>query len=112
MIDIWLEKNKEMVDEIIKESNLKEIVNKKCEEYMHTADFDTFLTNTISQIIKDQIQEYAEYYLISDGGWNSIESKIREIIINQYLQEQKINKIRKTKTSILGTKKYGEQGGL
>ena len=73
---------------------------------MHTADFDTFLTNTISQIIKDQIHEYAEYYLISDGGWNSIESKIRKIIINQYLHEQ--NKIGKTKTSILGTKKYGE----
>lgn len=92
MIDLWLKRNKEIVDEIIQESNLKEIVNKKCEEYMHTAEFDIFLTNTIKQSIKDQMEEYAEYYLISDGGWNSIESKIREIIVNQYLQEQSNNK--------------------
>lgn len=105
MIDIWLEKNKEIVDEIIKESNLKEIVNQKCEEYMHTSEFDVFLTNTIKQTIKDQLQEYAEYYLVSDGGWNSIESKIRKIIINQYLKEQG----KKEEThSILGSRKYGK----
>jgi iron-sulfur cluster repair protein YtfE (RIC family) len=80
MFDIWLKRNREIVDEIIKESNLKEITKKKLDAYMLTDEFAEFLDNTLKNEIKKIIEEYAEFYMISDGGWNEIADKIRQIV--------------------------------
>lgn len=80
MFDMWIKRNKEIVDEIIEESNLKEIVKKKLDEYMLTDEFGEFLDNTLKNEIKNIIEHYAEFYMISDDGWDDIAHKIRQII--------------------------------
>lgn len=80
MLDIWLKRNREIVDEIIKESNLKEIVKKKLDAYMLTDEFAEFLNNTLKNVIKENIEEYAEFYMIGDNGWDEIADKVRQII--------------------------------
>lgn len=80
MLDIWLKRNREIVDEIIKESNLKEIVKKKLDAYMLTDEFAKFLDNTLENEIKKTIEEYAEFYMIGDNGWDEVSDKVRQII--------------------------------
>jgi len=80
MFDIWLKRNREIVDEIIKESNLKEITKQKLDAYMLTDEFAEFLDNTLKNEIKKIIEEYAEFYMIGDGGWNEVADKIRQIV--------------------------------
>lgn len=80
MFEIWLKRNREIVDEIIKESNLKEITKKKLDAYMLTDEFAEFLDSTLKNEIKKIIEEYAEFYMIGDGGWNEIADKIRQIV--------------------------------
>ena len=80
MFDIWLKRNREIVDEIIKESNLKEIVKKKLDAYMLTDEFAKFLDNTLENEIKKTIEEYAEFYMIGDNGWDEVSDKVRQII--------------------------------
>ena len=80
MFDIWLKRNREIVDEIIKESNLKKITKQKLDAYMLTDEFAEFLDNTLKNEIKKIIEEYAEFYMIGDGGWNEIADKIRQIV--------------------------------
>ena len=80
MFDIWLKRNKEIVDEIIRESNLKEIVKKKLDAYMLTDEFAEFLDDTLKNEIKSIIEEYAEFYMISDDGWGGVADKVRQII--------------------------------
>lgn len=80
MFDIWLKRNKEIVDEIIRESNLKEIVKKKLDAYMLTDEFAEFLDDTLKNEIKNIIEEYAEFYMISDEGWDEVADKVRQII--------------------------------
>ena len=80
MFDIWLKRNKEIVDEIIRESNLKEIVKKKLDAYMLTDEFAEFLDDTLKNEIKNIIEEYAEFYMISDDGWDEIADRVRQVI--------------------------------
>ena len=80
MFDMWLKRNREIVDEIIRESNLKEITKKKLDEYMETDEFAEFLDNTLKNEIQNIIEEYAEFYMISNNGWDEISDKIRKII--------------------------------
>lgn len=80
MFDIWLKRNREIVDEIIEESNLKEITKKKLDSYMLTDEFAEFLDNTLKNEIKKIIEEYAEFYMIGDNGWDEIADKVRHIV--------------------------------
>jgi hypothetical protein len=80
---MWLKRNREIVDDIIRESNLKEITKKKLDEYMETDEFAEFLDNTLKNVIKDNIEEYAEFYMIGGNGWNEIADKVR-VIIKEY----------------------------
>lgn len=80
MFDIWLKRNKEIVDEIIRESNLKEIVKKKLDAYMLTDEFAEFLDDTLKNEIKNIIEEYAEFYMISDDGWDEVADRVRQVI--------------------------------
>lgn len=80
MFDIWLKRNREIVDEIIRESNLKEIIKKKLDEFMLTDEFAEFIDNTLKNEIKKIIEEYAEFYLIGDDGWDEVADKVRRIV--------------------------------
>ena len=80
MFDIWLKRSREVVDEIIQESNLKEITKKKLDAYMLTDEFAEFLNNTLKNEIKKYIEEYAEFYMIGGNGWDEIADKVRQII--------------------------------
>lgn len=80
MFDMWLKRNREIVDEIIQESNLKEITKKKLDAYMETDEFAEFLDNTLKNEIKKYIEEYAEFYMIGDDGWDEIADKVKQII--------------------------------
>jgi hypothetical protein len=80
MFDIWLKRNREIVDEIIEESNLKEVVKKKFDAYMLTDEFAEFLDDTLKNEIKRMIEEYAEFYMIGDDGWDEVADKVRQII--------------------------------
>lgn len=80
MFDIWLKRNREIVDEIIKESNLKEITKQKLDAYMETDEFAEFLDNTLKNEVKSIIEEYAECYMIGENGWDEIAGKVKGII--------------------------------
>ncbi len=80
MFDMWLKRNKEIVDEIIKESNLKEITKKKLDAYMLTDEFAEFLDNTLKNEIKNIVEEYAEFYMIGENGWDEIADKVKKIV--------------------------------
>ena len=80
MFDIWLNRNREIVDEIIKESNLKEITKKKLDAFMLTDEFAEFIDNTLKNEIKRIIEDYAEFYMIGDDGWDEVADKVKQII--------------------------------
>ena len=80
MFDMWLKRNREIVDEIIKESNLKEVVKTKLDAYMVTDEFAEFLDNTLKNEVKRIIEEYAEFYMIGDDGWDEVADKVRQIV--------------------------------
>ena len=80
MFDMWIKRNREIVDEIIKESNLKEITKKKLDAYMETDEFAEFLDNTLKNEVQNIIEEYAEFYMIGENGWDEIADKVRKII--------------------------------
>ena len=80
MFEIWLKRNREIVDEIIKESNLKEVVKTKLDAYMLTDEFAEFLDNTLKNEVKRIIEEYAEFYMIGDDGWDEVADKVRNIV--------------------------------
>lgn len=80
MFDIWLKRNKEIVDEIIEESNLKEIVKKKLDDYMLTDEFAEHIENTLKNEVKRIVEEYAEFYMLGDDGWDEVADKVRQIV--------------------------------
>ena len=80
MFDMWFKRNREIVDEIIKESNLKEVTKKKLDAYMETDEFAEFLDNTLKNEIKQIVEEYAEFYMIGENGWDEVADKVRRII--------------------------------
>lgn len=92
MFDIWLKKNQQIVDEIIEESNLREIVKNKLDEFMQTEEFAQFLQEALSNEVKRNITKYAEYYMIGSDGWDEIEDKVKSIIVSH--GESKTNKDR------------------
>jgi hypothetical protein len=71
---------REIVDEIIKESNLKEITKKKLDAYMETDEFAEFLDNTLKNEVQNIIEEYAEFYMIGENGWNEVADKVQQIV--------------------------------
>ena len=80
MLDMWMKSNRKMIDEIIEESNLKEVVKKKLDDYMITDEFAEFLDNVLKNEIKRFIEEYAEFYMIGDDGWDEVADKVKQII--------------------------------
>ena len=80
MLDMWMKSNRKIIDEIIEDSNLKEVVKKKLDDYMLTNEFAEFLDNTLKNEIKRIIEEYAEFYMIGNDGWDEIADKVRHII--------------------------------
>ena len=88
MFDIWLKRNREIVDEIIRESNLKEITKKKLDAYMLTDEFAEFLDNTLKNEIKRIIEEYADFYIIGDNGWDEVADKVKQIVKEHLNTEQ------------------------
>ena len=83
MFDMWLKRNREIVDDIIRESNLKKITKNKLDAYMETDEFAEFLDNTLKNVVKEIIEEYAEFYMIGENGWNEIADKV-QVIIKEY----------------------------
>lgn len=83
MFDIWLNRNREIVDEIIKESNLKEIVKKKLDTYMLTDEFAEHLDNTVKNEIKKTIEEYVSDYMFNPNEWDKVANKVKQIIREQ-----------------------------
>ena len=88
MFDMWLKRNREIVDEIIRESNLKEITKKKLDAYMLTDEFAEFLDNTLKNEIKRIIEEYADFYIIGDNGWDEVADKVKQIVKEHLNTEQ------------------------
>ena len=58
MFDLWLTKSNKVIDEVIKESNLKAIVKLKVEEFMKTDEYNKFVVNCIKNNIKQNIEDY------------------------------------------------------
>lgn len=82
MFNIWIDRSREIVDEIIKESNLKEITKKKLDAYMLTEEFEELVDSTLKNEIRKILEEFAEFYMIGDDGWGEVADKVRAIVRN------------------------------
>lgn len=89
MFDLWLNKSRELVDEIVAESNLKDITKKKLDEFMATDTFQEYiqerLENSISTYLSELIEEETNDAL-DDNSANEIRQKAMAIIY-RYLKK-------------------------
>ena len=60
MFDLWLTKSSQIVQEIIEESNLKEIVQQKINEYRNSQEFKEWLENQVTIKLKASAQAAIE----------------------------------------------------
>lgn len=54
---------------------------------MHTDEFYQLINSTLKAEIKRHIEEYAEFYMIGDDGWDEIADNVRDIIVNHAAQK-------------------------
>lgn len=79
MFDLWLKTGQRIVDEVIEESNLKEIFQSKMDGFMQSEEFQQWCDKLLKDEIKRCIEEYSEYYLIDENKLEDIIIKCRKI---------------------------------
>lgn len=67
----------EIVKEIIKQSNLKKVTKAVLDDYMTTDAFGTMIEEKVANEVTRRIEEYAEFYMTDDQGFDAIRQKIR-----------------------------------
>ena len=81
MFDIWLTESTKLVQKIIEESNLKQVVESVIKDFMGSEKFADHIEKVVETQVIKAIEEYAEYYMISDNGFEDISKQIKDIIV-------------------------------
>lgn len=66
-----------IVKEIIEQSNLKKVTKAVLDDYMTTDAFGTMIEEKVANEVTRRIEEYAEFYMTDDQGFDAIRQKIR-----------------------------------
>lgn len=77
LFDLWMNEGTEIVKEIIKQSNLKKVTKAVLDDYMTTDAFGTMIEEKVANEVTRRIEEYAEFYMTDDQGFDAIRQKIR-----------------------------------
>lgn len=72
----------EIVKEIIKQSKLREITKAVLDDYMTTESFKTMIEEKVANEVARCAEEYAEFYMTDDQGFDAIRQKIRQVMID------------------------------
>jgi len=83
MFDIWLTESTNLVKEIIEKSNLRDVTEAVVKDFMTTEKFKKLIEEQVEIQVKSAIEEYSEYYILSDKGFEEIGGKVKQIIIEQ-----------------------------
>lgn len=60
MFDLWLNKSKEVIDEIVAEGNLKEITKKKLDEFMASDKYIKYIEQRIEIAVENALSKYID----------------------------------------------------
>ena len=88
MFDIWLTESTKLVRKIIDESNLRQVTEAVINDFMTTDKFKTFIEEQVEIQVKTAIEEYAEFYMISDKGFEEIRNKVKRIIVENAQKDE------------------------
>lgn len=81
MFDIWLTESTKLVKEIIDKSDLKHVAELVIKDFMKSEKFADLIERKVEAQVERLIDEYAEYYMISDNGFDDIAKQIKKIIV-------------------------------
>ena len=82
LFDLWLNEGTKIVKEIIEQSNLREITKAVLDDYMTTESFRDMIEEKVSNEVARCVEEYAEFYMTDDQGFDAIRQKIRQVMID------------------------------
>jgi hypothetical protein len=72
MFDIWLTESTNLVKEIIEKSNLRDVTEAVVKDFMTTEKFKKLIEEQVEIQVKSAIEEYSEYYILSDKGFEEM----------------------------------------
>lgn len=82
MFDLWMDEGTKIVKEIIEQSNLRKVTKAVLDDYMTTESFKTMIEEKVANEVARCVEEYAEFYMTDDQGFDAIRQKIRQVMID------------------------------
>ncbi len=82
LFDLWMDEGTKIVKEIIEQSNLRKVTKAVLDDYMTTESFKTMIEEKVANEVARCVEEYAEFYMTDDQGFDAIRQKIRQVMID------------------------------
>ena len=77
-----MDEGTKIVKEIIEQSNLRKVTKAVLDDYMTTDSFGTMIEEKVANEVERCVEEYAEFYMTSDQGFDEVRQKIRQVMID------------------------------
>lgn len=77
-----MDEGTKIVKEIIEQSNLRKVTKAVLDDYMTTESFKTMIEEKVANEVARCVEEYAEFYMTDDQGFDAIRQKIRQVMID------------------------------